>query len=96
MNLYSIRSFRQDTKSICEYIRNTGKEAIITFNGKPTCLVMDISKDDYETVMRAVKQAKAMIAFNKAKKAAAENGHMTESEIEEEIKAARDERREED
>lgn len=95
MNLYSIRSFREDTRKICENICNTGKEAIITFNGKPTCLVMDISKDDFETVLRAVKQAKAMIAFNKIKKVAAENGNMTESEIEEEIKAARNERREE-
>lgn len=96
MNFYSIRDFRGDTKNICDRIRKTGSEAVITFNGKPSLLVMDITEDNFETVMRAVKQAKAMIAFNMMKATAAANGYMTETEIEEEIKAAREERREQD
>lgn len=95
MNFYSIRAFRGDTKNICDNIRNTGSEAVITFNGKPSLLVMDVSTDNFDTVLRAVKQAKAMIAFNKMKETAADNGYMTEKEIEEEIKAVREERREE-
>lgn len=93
MNFYSIREFRGDTKNICYKIRSTGNEAVITFNGKPSLLVMDIREDNFETVMRAVKQAKAMIAFNTMKATAADHGYMKEKEIEEEIKAVRDEGR---
>ncbi len=93
MNFYSIRDLRSETKSICENIRRSG-EAVITNNGKPTLLMLDISEDNFEEIVRAVRQAKAMIAFNSMRAVAAANGYMSETEIEEEIQAARAERRE--
>lgn len=93
MNFYSIRDLRSETKSICENIRRSG-EAVITNNGKPTLLMLDISEDNFEEIVRAVRQAKAMIAFNSMRAVAAANGYMLEREIEEEIQAARAERRE--
>lgn len=93
MNFYSIRDLRTDTKSICENVRTNG-EAIITNNGKPTVLMLNISEDDFELVLRAVRQAKAMIAFNSMRAVAAENGYMGDEEIEAEIAAARKERHE--
>ena len=64
MNFYSIRDLRSETKNICENIRRDG-EAVITNNGKPTLLMLDISEDNFDEILRAVRQAKAMIAFNK-------------------------------
>ena len=93
MNFYSIRDLRSETKSICENIRSKG-EAVITNNGKPTLLMLDISEDNFEEIVRAVRQARAMIAFNSMRSVAAANGYMSETEIEEEIEAARAERRE--
>lgn len=93
MNFYSIRDLRSETKSICENIRRSG-EAVITNNGKPTLLMLDISEDNFEEIVRAVRQAKAMIAFNSMRAVAAANGYMSETEIEEEIQAVRAERRE--
>ena len=92
MNFYSIRDLRTETKDICDYVRNSG-EAVITNNGKPTVLMLDITEDNFELVLRAVRQAKAMIAFNAMRNIAAENGYMTDEEIEEEIQASRNERR---
>lgn len=91
MNFYSIRDLRTETKEICEHVRKSG-EAVITNNGKPTMLVLDITDDNFETVLRAIRQARAMIAFNTMRGIAAENGYMTDEEIESEIAAARKER----
>ena len=92
MNFYSIKDLRVETKNICENIRQNG-EAVITNNGKPTLLILDISDNDFEELLRAVRQAKAMIAFNSMRATAARNGYMTETEIEAEIASARAERR---
>lgn len=92
MNFYSIRDLRTETKTICENARTNG-EVIITNNGKPTLLMLDVTDVDYELVLRAVRQAKAMIAFNQMRETAAQNGYMTEEEIEAEIDAARKERK---
>ena len=92
MNFYSIRDLRSETKNICEKVRQSG-EVVITNNGKPSVLMLDISEDNFDEVVRAIRQAKAMIAFNSMKAVAVANGYMTDSEIENEIKAARSERR---
>ena len=93
MNFYSIRDLRTETKDICDYVRTSG-EAIITNNGKPTMLMLDITEDNFELVLQAVRQAKAVIAFNDMRNIAAKNGYMSDEEIEAEIQASRKERRE--
>ena len=92
MNFYSIRDLRSETKNICDKVRQSGK-VVITNNGKPSVLMLDISEDNFDEVVRAIRQAKAMIAFNSMKAIAAANGYMTDSEIEDEIKTVRSERR---
>ena len=92
MNFYSIKDLRIETKNICEHIRQNG-EAVITNNGKPTVLMLDISENNFEETIRAVRQAKAMIAFNSMRTIGAKSGYMTQSEIDEEIQATRSERR---
>ena len=91
MTFYSIGDFINEPKSICENIHQSG-EAMITSNGKPTLLMLDISEENFEETLRAIHQAKAMIALNSMRAIAAANGYMTEAEIEQEIAAARAER----
>ena len=92
MKFYSIRDLRTETKEICDYVRSGG-EAVITNNGKPAVLMLDISSNDFELIIRSVRQAKAMVAFNAMRGIAAESGYMTDEEIDAEIRASRMERR---
>ncbi len=88
MNFYSVRDMRTTPKSIWENLSADG-EVVITNNGKPTALMIDISDGSFEATLKAVKQAKAMIAFNSMRQKAASNGYMSDDEIEAEIAAAR-------
>ena len=88
MNFYSVRDLRNDSKSIWENLKRNG-EAVITNNGKPSALLLDISEDNFEVMLQAVRQAKAMIAFNNMRSRSQTNGFMSEEEIEAEINAAR-------
>ena len=92
MNFYTVRDLRVMPKSIWENLSD-GNEVIITNNGKPTALMLDISDDNFEETLRAVKQAQAMMTINTMRKRAAEAGFMTDDEINAEINAARDETR---
>ena len=91
MNFYSIRELRTETKNIYENILQNG-EAVITNNGKPSMLMINISEDNFDEILRAVRQARAMIAFNSMKMIAAKNNYMSEDEINAEIEKYRSEK----
>ena len=88
MNFYTVRDLRTTPKSIWNDLTADG-EVIITNNGKPTAILFDIADGNFEETVRAVRQAKAMIAFNTMRERAAANGYMSDEEIEAEIAAAR-------
>ncbi len=90
MNFYSVRDLRTDSKSMWEHLSD-GDEVVITNNGKPAALMIDVSQDSFDYILQAVRQAKAMVAFNSMRQKAAANGFMTDLEIEAEIRAARSE-----
>ncbi len=90
MNFYTVRDLRTTPKTIWENLTDDG-EVVITNNGKPTAIMIDISDGNFEETLKAVRQAKAMIAFNMMRKKAADRGFMTDEEIEAEIDAARGE-----
>ena len=92
MNFYSVNELETGTTKIYENVRSNG-EAVITNEGKPMLLMLDISNVDYEAIIRAVRQAKVTAVFESMRNIAAENGYMTDEEIEAEIAAARQERR---
>ncbi|MCL2111569.1 MAG: prevent-host-death protein [Clostridiales bacterium] len=92
MVFYSARELRTIPKEIWETLEG-GEEAIITNNGKPAALMLDISGRDPEVCLRAVRQAKAMLAFNSMREKAGMAGYMSESEIEREIADSRLERK---
>ena len=88
MNFYSIRDFRTESKTIWKNLAS-GNEIVITNNGKPSALMIDIPEGSFDDIVQAVRQAKAMIALNNMRRKAADAGFMTDEEIEAEIQAAR-------
>ena len=90
MNFYSVRDLRTESKNVWENL-SAGGEVVITNNGKPSALMIDIPDGGFDEIVQAVRQAKAMIAFNNMRRKAAQRGFMTDAEIEAEISAARSE-----
>lgn len=88
MYFYSVRDLRTETKNLWDNLSADG-EVVITNNGKPDALMIDIPADCFDEVMQAVRQAKAIIAFNNMRSRAASRGFLSEEEIEAEIAAAR-------
>jgi PHD/YefM family antitoxin component YafN of YafNO toxin-antitoxin module len=88
MNFFTARDLRTIPKSIWRTLADSG-EVVITNNGKPTALMLNISEDNFDQVVKAVRQAKAMLAVNLMRGRAAERGFMSEEDIETEIAAAR-------
>ena len=52
--------------------------------------MINIADGYFEETVKAVKQARAMMAFDSMRQRASKEGYMTEQEIEDEIKAARE------
>ena len=92
MNFYSVRDLRTHSKTMWSDL-SAGKEVVLTNNGKPSALIIQIPEGNFDETLLAVRQAKAMMALNSMRTVAANNGYMTDEEIEAEIAAARQERR---
>lgn len=90
MNFYSVRDLRTESKNVWDNL-SAGGEVVITNNGKPSALMIDIPEGSFDEIVQAVRQAKAMIAFNSMRRKASMSGFMTDEEIEAEINAARNE-----
>ena len=90
MAFYSVRDLRTESKNMWNDLSN-GKEVVLTNNGKPSALVIDIPEGYFDETVRAVRQAKAMIAFNYMRSQAAKKGFLSDDEIENIISEVRDE-----
>ena len=88
MEFISVRDFRTAPKDVWERLNRQG-ELVITNNGKPTALLLDLTGGDFEEILASVRQAKAMRAFNLMRQIAAGGEALSEEEIEAEIRAAR-------
>lgn len=88
MNFYSVRDLRTDSKSMWQDL-NRGEEVVLTNNGKPSALIIDIPEGSFDEIVHAVRQAKAMIALNNMRRKAAKTGFMSDNEIESLIDEAR-------
>ena len=88
MNFYSVRDLRTDSKSMWADLSG-GDEVVLTNNGKPSALIIDIPEGSFDEIVQAVRQAKAMIALNSMRRRAAREGFMSDDEIEAAIAEAR-------
>lgn len=91
MNFYSSRDLRSTPKAMWDQLAEDG-EIVITNNGRPAALMINLQDGDFEEMVRAVRQARALMAFNALRAQAARQGYFSEAEIEAEIKAVRAEK----
>jgi len=92
MEFVSVRDFRTGTANLWDKLERDGK-MVVTNNGKPTALMINIANQDFESILDSINQAEFMRSVNSMRATAAANGYMTEDEIEAEIQAARAERK---
>lgn len=92
MNFFSVRDFRTHPKQIWEKLSEK-HELIITNNGKPSALMIEIDDENLEDVLASIRQSMAMRATNKLRLSSIKNGNsrMTDDEIEMEIAEVRKE-----
>ena len=88
MNFYSVRDLRTKSQNLWSDLEG-GNNAVLTNNGKPSGLILPIPDGSLDELIRAVRQAQAMIAFNSMRQTAAENGYMTDDEINAIVEEAR-------
>jgi hypothetical protein len=88
MEFLSVRDLRTSPKEVWGTLAREG-EVVITNNGKPTAIMIDVDGATLEEKLAAIRQAEAMRLFNGMRAKAAENGFMTDARIEAEIAAAR-------
>ena len=94
MNFYTVRDLRTTSKNVWESLSAQG-HVVITNNGKPTALMIDIADNNLEEVLAAVRQAQALRALKRLQADSLRKGldGLTEEDIETEISAARKERK---
>ncbi|MDR1147426.1 MAG: hypothetical protein LBK66_02230, partial [Spirochaetaceae bacterium] len=86
------REFRSASRKVWQKLSQDGK-MIITNNGKPTALLLDLTNEDLEETLDTLRQVEAMRLFNKMRGEAEKRGFLSEEEIEAEIQAARSDMR---
>lgn len=88
MKFFSVRDFRTNSSKIWSNLKADG-EAIVTNNGKPNAILINVNEDNFEETLRAIRQAKGMMAFNSMRQKALNKGFLSQNEIEQEINEAR-------
>ena len=92
MKFVSVRDFRNSSRDIWEKVSND-EDVVVTNNGKPTAILVNVSENNLEEVLASIRQARAMRAFNRLQEQAATVNYMDDTEIESVIKTYRTEKR---
>lgn len=66
-----------------------GEEVVVTKNGRPVALMIDVKEGRLDETLLAVRRAKAAGAFRALRQQAAGEGFFTPAEIDDEIAAVR-------
>lgn len=90
MSYCTIRDLRNSKKEVWDNLENEG-ELVVLNNGRPRAIIFGVDNDNVDIMIKAVRQAKAMISFNSMRKKSADRGYMSDEEINNEIIAARKE-----
>ena len=94
MQFYSVRDLNTTSKEVWQSLAENG-EVIITNNGKPAAIMIDVDGADLEETLAAVRQASAMRTVNRMRLFSQRRGNMSlsDDDIQAEIDAARRERK---
>ena len=88
MNFYTERDLTTAPQNIWDNLCSEG-EIVITNNGKPAAIMINVADGSFEETVKAIKQVKAMVAFNSMRQKASMYGYMDDEEIEAEISDVR-------
>ncbi len=88
MEFVTVRDFRNSSKAIWDKIKQD-EDIIVTNNGKPTAMLINISEGNFEETLQDVRRARMSRMLDEAREEAAERGFMSEADISAEISAAR-------
>ncbi|PKM82190.1 MAG: prevent-host-death protein [Firmicutes bacterium HGW-Firmicutes-14] len=93
MNFYTVRDLRTHPRKVWEKLSEV-HEVIITNNGKPSALMIEIDDENLEDILASVRQSMTMRAVNKLRLSSLRNGKadMTMDEINAEISRVRQEK----
>jgi antitoxin (DNA-binding transcriptional repressor) of toxin-antitoxin stability system len=94
MKFITVRDIRTSPAEIWKQLP-AEQEMVITNNGKPIALLTPITGESLEQTVSAIRRARAAGAVRRLQQTAREKGldRMTEAQIDEEIRAARRDRR---
>lgn len=94
MIFYTVRDLRTHPREVWEKLSET-HEVIITNNGKPSALMIEIDDESLEDVLASVRQSMAMRAVNKLRLSSIRSGRseMNAEDIDAEISKVRKEKR---
>ena len=92
MRFVTVRDFRNSSREVWDKV-SKNDEVVVTNNGKPTAILINVSEESLEETIASIRQARAMRDFNRLREKAAERGFLTEDEINEEILKYRTEKR---
>lgn len=94
MQFFSSSALRTDTKEMWQVL-DRDEDVVLTTNGRPRALVIDIPDGDLEMSLKMISSARAMLALQQIRAAALANStaDMSMEEIDAEIAAYRKEKR---
>ncbi len=90
MEFVTVRDFRNSSKAIWDKVKRD-EDIIVTNNGKPTALLINISEGGFEETLQDIRRARLSRMLDDAREEAAERGFMSDADIAAEISAARTE-----
>ena len=95
MDFVTVRDLRAESAKVWKKLE-AGEEVVITRNGKPFAVLVHTEPQDLEATLRAVRAERFVATVRKMQRQAVEQGldKMSMEEIDAEIAAAREERRE--
>jgi antitoxin (DNA-binding transcriptional repressor) of toxin-antitoxin stability system len=94
MDFITARELRLNTADLWAML-DKEREIVVTLNGKPVALLTEISGENLEVTLRAVRKARGEWAIRKLQESAVARGldRMTDEEIDHEIRQARKDRK---
>ena len=94
MKFISVRDLRLKPGDVWKELK-VNKDIVITSNGKPIAILNPVNDSNLESSITALRRARALLALEEIQMEAVSKGldKLTDKEIEDEIKAARAERK---
>jgi prevent-host-death family protein len=88
MEFVTVRDFRNSSKSIWDKVKRD-EDIIVTNNGKPTALLINISEGNFDETLQYIRRARLNRMLDEAREEAEDCGFMSDGDIDAEIAAAR-------